>query len=320
MLEEKPNGSSADSFEGLLASEHNNAAATIKVLRQIEPKLVDQIDAIARFITSVANVFGESGEYDKYNKLYNEGLQGLGSDRSLAAMLQTATIIGKAEENNPLEKTKEGRFKAESFLVRLWLLMRFSRDFQWCVTDLLRLRLTPAKGYLRIQVETIAIMISATDSTFAHQWLTAIAPDKGKKFFNDHHHKTIMPVVKAHNLNDLYELGSNAALHSRAAGVLHGLALARKDAPAGHTGIMYQEMNHAIFIAGMLNFFIQSHIRLIYALRSAFPELNWSELDKQLDALKVVASSVNAKVAGLYREHRTDIWKSEVNLDPILEQ
>ena len=59
---------------------------------------------------------------------------------------------------DPTQEAKQTLTNAEAGVARMFLSLRPGRDFFFGITDLLRLRVIPALGYLRIQSETAAPM------------------------------------------------------------------------------------------------------------------------------------------------------------------
>jgi hypothetical protein len=101
------------------------------------------------------------------------------------------------------------------------LLQLIVRDYRWAVTDFRRLRLTAGAGYMRVQVESLALMLLfPTHPDWALRWMNP--HEDGKKFFNDTQ-PSVKSELKTRGLDFPYEHGSTVAQHARLASTARGM-------------------------------------------------------------------------------------------------
>jgi hypothetical protein len=174
---------------------------------------------------------------------------------------------------------KDAVEKAYSVVARIYLLLRLRRDFLFGLADLLRLRLTTAIGYLRVQAESIAALaLMGGDPALARDWLATCSRSEGKEFYRKHHQR-IVQKLKQLDLYDYYEDGSNMSLHSRAFGVAPGIIIGEKGSPQGHIKLTYQEIDDAVILFLWFCVYLRAHEKMIKKLLEALPEVDFAQTE-----------------------------------------
>jgi len=106
-------------------------------------------------------------------------------------------------------------------LARRTLLQLLWRAYRWGLTDLRRLRLTAAAGYLRIEAETIALLVLFKEKPeLAERWLNP--KENMKKFFGETQ-SAVKAILEKNNLSMAYDHGSAVAQHVRFASAARGI-------------------------------------------------------------------------------------------------
>ena len=106
-------------------------------------------------------------------------------------------------------------------LARRTLLQLLWRAYRWGLTDLRRLKLTAAAGYLRIEAETIALFLLFKEKPeLAERWLNP--KENMKKFFGDTQ-GAVKAILEKHKLLMAYDHGSAVAQHARFAAAARGI-------------------------------------------------------------------------------------------------
>lgn len=159
------------------------------------------------------------------------------------------------------------------------------RAYDWGLSDLLRMRLTPAIGYQRIEVEAFALICRMRDRPhIACKWMEIRTDDEGVAFYKKNQHALRDEMVRA-KLNFAYDSALGIALHVRFAGAVHGFRYeARKDGAlfTDTIKLLYQELDPKepqYFLASTLDF-LRTQDRIFAALPGAFPEVQddvWGE-------------------------------------------
>jgi len=153
------------------------------------------------------------------------------------------------------------------------------RQFMWGASDLLRMRITPALGYGRLEAESLALLfLMRDDPSIGKRWLRLATDSDGKQFYYDYQ-KKILEVLGRLNLIGAYEQGSGGSLHVRMMSAISGLKLGEKP---NVVQLGYQELRQdnlfSYFL--MVLYFLRTQDRVFQALGEAFPEVSdpiWPE-------------------------------------------
>jgi hypothetical protein len=189
-------------------------------------------------------------------------------------------LIGQANPQDSSGLAKESFHKAVSIIARAQLTLRLGRDFLFGITDLLRLRITPALGYLRLQAESMGILrLLYEHPEMGEEWLASADYDKGKAFF-DKWNSRVVEKIRAYGLHRDYVRGSNVALHSRASGITMGFLLGEKEKERpGEIRLLYQEIDDAGMLFIWFGVFLRFHRKLFLKVKDAIPELDDSQIN-----------------------------------------
>lgn len=300
-----------ESIESVIDADFENAKSMLHGLRNTNPDLVSLADELANIVSGIGIQFGASGTYDKYTLLFNEHISRIkGSPLDLTRLLKNATLLGQAPADDPLGEAKDAFERSCSFIVRIWLLLRFKRDYHWGLSQLFMRRLSPSFGYLRLQAETAATIAMSLDPKFADEWL-ATAETKTAKVFHTKRYSQIREKMKQLGWNEYFEMGSSYAQHSAAAGLMHSISGARKAAPAGTTGIIYQEVEDPRLMVLWYVYYLRAHQSFVGGILTAFPEADLVELRARYMKLNRSIENVWVEVIKNYQAHRKEILDKE---------
>lgn len=107
------------------------------------------------------------------------------------------------------------------------LLQLCSRAYRWGLTDFRRLRLTAAAGYMRVEAESIALMLLFVEKpSLSKRWLN---PHENMMTFFKETQPSVKGVLKKHDLTLAYEHGSAVAQHARFASAARGIRVENAD-------------------------------------------------------------------------------------------
>ena len=271
----------ASKLNSLVGKDSDNIAASRQALNDIEPASLMAVEKAAEVLDNVPQLFGKICEYAKHHKVVSDWAlsMGLRGEEELQ-LVRDAVLIGKPQASDQSEMAKESLEKAVSIISRCQLSLRLGRDFLFGTTDLLRLRITPALGYLRLQSETIAILrLLYEKPQMSEEWLASAYPDGGKPFY-DKWHREILKRIRDFGLHPDYLFGTNMALHSRASGLSMGIMVgaSEKEIP-GQTRFAYQEADDPGTLFFWFGMFLRFHQKLLLHLKDIFPELDSSAID-----------------------------------------
>lgn len=280
-----------------------NLSESKRALLNLNTNSLAATDECAQLLENIGLSFGQACDYDKYNDQLNDWMKTQsGSAEEKFHFLEQATLIGQVGGTDPVAEAKGALVKACSVVARAYLLLRLRRDFLFGLTDLLRLRLTSAIGYLRVQTESIAILaLLGGDSAMAVDWLNTCSRDEGKEFYKKYHRR-IVEKLKELDLYDYYEDGSNMSLHSRVFGVAPGIGIGKKGVPQGRIKLTYQEVDDAVILFLWFCVYLRAHERMIKKLPEALPEVEFRKIEVR--RYEEVVESLWSTLRPLYRQKR----------------
>jgi hypothetical protein len=252
----------------LLEADRANTLNSIKALDRFSPDLPYSLDEVADLFDNFIRQFGVVMDDSEELRAGNAIAEELGADaESLRELLDKE---GLTEERLEEAKTIWRRLYARH--ARRILLLLLQRHYLWAVTDLLRMRITPALGYCRQEAEAVALLVLVRDSpNLGIRWFRVRTDEEGKAFFKDVQ-RDVRAVLTRLELNDVYERGSGSALHVRLASAAPALSL---DRMPNAIWLGYQEVRpdepfrYFLDVLG----FLSTQVRVVRALGEAFPEI-----------------------------------------------
>ena len=121
-------------------------------------------------------------------------------------------------------------------LARLMLLELVWRAYRWGLMDLRRFRLTPAAGYVRVEAESVALLLLFRERPdLAERWMN---PNEDMLNFFHQTQPDVKRFLEQHKLKSAYEQGSAIAQHARFASVARGIRIR-----AGDVQVLDQEFD-----------------------------------------------------------------------------
>jgi hypothetical protein len=108
---------------------------------------------------------------------------------------------------------------------RIALILRLGTLFSQTFVDFLRMRVTAPMGYLRIQAESVALLILMNKKpALAREWVDLKTDEDGRRFFGSHQ-KDVRAILSDTDLLHAYDLASSGAVHSRFVGVARAMKM-----------------------------------------------------------------------------------------------
>lgn len=212
-------------IERLLEMDADNADVTLREFRAFDPGLLDLLDEAASLYVTISRAFGQGATDDASQRAVNECADALGThgwDDLLPFVEGTAEAAPAHQET--LEAARRALDESWSRRVRGLLLSIAYRAYMWAVTDLIRLRATPAVGYGRVQAEAIGLAVLFVESpALAKQWFEIVGDVAGEVFYRSTQGR-LKETLRRLGLTDAYNLGSATALHARASSIAEGFS------------------------------------------------------------------------------------------------
>jgi hypothetical protein len=258
-------------IQQLLAADEANTRASPKLMALLHPWALAAFDDAASLYRPLYRELGDwKTEHDVDRRLHQLAQENGLSDQGLIERL-------KAGQAHDIEG-------ADAAWMRLWTLrlvkftvMACQRYWSWGSLELFRLRQTAALGYLRLEAESMALVVLfLEDDALADRWAN-ITKAEAKKFFSETQPR-VKKVLAKYDLNNTYDIASGSSQHVRMAGLVRALS-----SKPGELSLRDQEFSPDdpySFHLGVAHFH-RIHARILPALGSVLPEVRTDEWVKQ---------------------------------------
>lgn len=266
-------------LDQFLECDSENVPISLKNLTGIYPGSLDAIEQCAAVIENIGQAYSTVCGYDEYQQVVNTWAQKLDLRGNEAlVLLEQATIIGSTASTDLTVTAQAAYQSAKSAIARTELILRSGRDFLFGISDLLRVRITPALGYLRLQSETFALLRLLVDQPqLGVDWLNSLRD--GQKFYGKWHSR-IVETIKSLDLHHDYSRGSEMAFHVRQGGTILGTLLGSANATrAGEIRLHYQEVSDPRMFFYYFGLFLRFHRKALTHLGELFPEISSDDLN-----------------------------------------
>jgi hypothetical protein len=250
----------------LLASDTDNASCCRENLRQLDPAFPEAFDTAAEMFTTFSRcVEGTQDESSDCQILERYGqAHGLTTEEVIGHLGRSDTSqTAPSNVRDAYVGMHNRRAKAVVFLL-------LQRAYLWGVTDLLRLRLTSAAGYGRLEAEALGLLLLMRDDpTVGDRWLGVRTEHEGRAFFGTTQER-LKERLRELDLAVAYDQGSAAAQHVRLLSAVAGLSWS--DTQASLAAQETDPEDPFSFFLGAL-YFLSTQVRVFHALKKAFPEV-----------------------------------------------
>jgi hypothetical protein len=231
-----------------------------------------------------------------------------GPTEEIIKFLQQSILVGKSETRDETLEAKDALESLHSIIGRIYLLLRIRRDFFFGLAELLRLRITPAIGYQRIQSESLGLLsLFQKEPRVAQAWLDIIGDKSGKSFYKEYHRR-VRAEINLLGFGEYYEQGSEMSLHSRFGGIGFGLLQAHRQIVMSESrtvGLVYQEVSDSVVLFLWFCSYLRFHQRLVVQIRGTLPEIDDSQFNSgEIDEFSSMLDRLINKLIPMYKEIR----------------
>lgn len=231
--------------EELAGADGDNVTYTWGALRDLAedvPGVIEEAAALHDELTRATKSYAaEQAEFQAIADEIGEPYETL-----LPMMLGEAPIPKRHPHRKRIIKAQELSSTANALVPKGIVLLMIGRAYMWAVTDLLRLRVTSAYGYVRNQAEGVALLRIFDESPArAAAWMEVETDEEGVRFYKKTQ-KRLNRVLVETGLKRAYEIGSGYSQHVRLAGASHGFAELRRERegqPVHRLGVALQEID-----------------------------------------------------------------------------
>lgn len=255
-------------IQELLAADEANTRVTPDLIRALDQWALGAFDDAASLFRLLYRVLGDwPTERALDPKLHQMAERHGLSDEQLIELL-------KAGQATHVEGATEAWAKMWTFRLAKYPVMACQRYWSYGATELFRLRHTATLGYLRLEAESMAlVLLFLQDDALAHRWAD-LTKENAHQFFRDTQPR-VKAVLKQFDLNNTYDIASGSFQHVRMAGLVRSMM----NSKPGQLSLPDQEFNiddPYSFQLGVAHFHrVQS--RIFAGLGSAIPDARTDE-------------------------------------------
>jgi len=258
-------------------TDHENFGRNYDFVGRVTPASHEAIEAFPTYIEGAIERFFKVAGFADNEKVVGQWAERFGLPDDLAVeMLDQATLIGEAPEGDNAGQAKKDLIDSLGKWARVRLLQRLHRDFCLGVLAMLRNHAVAAMGYLRVQCETAAIVKMTADSPdVGADWWHAITIGEGRAFYR-RHNKMVAKTLKRAGLYTYYDIGSSMAMHSRGAGIVHGILYGGETEETDDTAtikVTFQDLDSPADIFRYFASYILAHKSIAKLVEAGLPEL-----------------------------------------------
>jgi hypothetical protein len=255
----------------LLKADESCAKESETVFAVLGSSALECANAGLRVFASVAKWVRNWEENHASNDAFNKTAEELG----LSGQQLYEIVCGPPDpsgEDPRITKARGINTGVSDALARRTLLQLLWRAYGWGLTDLRRLKLTATAGYMRVEAESVALLLLFQERPdLGERWLN---PEENLvKFFQDTQGE-LQKILDKHKLTMAYENGSAVAQHARFASASRGVRV-----NAGDVQVLDREFDPeqpASFHLG-LAYFLRLQKRFFHLLPNVFDGLQDDE-------------------------------------------
>jgi hypothetical protein len=285
-------------IQKLLEADENNAGASVDVMNAFDPAMSELFEQTAGMFQAIIERLGKwSAEEIEDGKLsaiaHRLGL----TDQQLIVRLQ-------ADPQSQPDDAQAAWARLAALRAIKMLILACQRYWAWAATDLARLRLSTATGYLRLQAEIVGLVsLFLAEPQTADRWFNIRDKKSGRQFFNDTQSK-VREVLKAFELDGVYEIASGGSQHVRLAGMVRSVASSGGDLRLADQDVdLESPFNLHLTVAH----FHKTQGRIIAALAKLLPDVADEEWPKRWNPF---ATRINELWAALEKKYTKEMAES----------
>ena len=250
-----------DRIRKLLEADAANAENSPNLMVNFDPWALQAFDDTSKLFSLLISKLTNS----KTENALDESIKKKGQ----AAGLSVDDLLAKFTAGDVLPEAAAEWAKLGTFRVFKLITLACQRYWAWGASDLFRLRISSAIGYLRLEAECVGLIkLFEHDDALGDRWLYVRTEKEGKKFFNDTQ-RELKAKLKDFDLSTAYNIASRTAQHvtmsaiSRSLVVEKGYALPDQEFDPEDSYTYHLAVAHYHRIQG----------RILVALASVLPDV-----------------------------------------------
>lgn len=197
----------------LISCDSANVEVCKSALADVSPCILEAIAGASSLYVTLNHIYAQSSENHFVEVEETVERLGLDSDGLLLDLAKT----------DPTVRGVVDRFVSRD--ARALLLARLGVLHTQAFADFFRMRVTAPLAYLRIQAESVAlIVLMSREPSIAQEWSDIRTDEDGRRFYRSYQNR-VVGVLQDSRLLNVYELASGGAVHSRFAALARSMSI-----------------------------------------------------------------------------------------------
>ncbi len=265
-------------IDKLIEADQKNCQQSIKLFNQFDPLLVTLFDDAANLFNVFSRSFSHGATDDdtqhSFSKLAKEG--GL-TESEIVEVLNGKKL--SSMNDDLFEKIISNRNEYYGRRSRGLLLLQAYRSFMYAATDIRRLRVGTAFGFMRLEIEAVALMsLFQVNTKLAYAWFH-LKGDRQGRDFNNKTKKDVLKFCDRYELTGEWNLASSSSQHSRLIGLVDGLTISSSSQFERYTdnfSLAFQDFDpekpEQLLVRAL--YILRTQAKLLLPLQLALPEVS----------------------------------------------
>ncbi len=265
-------------IDKLIEADQTNCQQSVKLFNQFDSLLITAFDDVANLFSAFFRCFSYEVTDDHTQQLLSE----LAKKEGLTEPEILEVLKGKkptSVNNDQVKKIISNKNEYYSRRSRGLLLLQAYRAYMYAATDIRRLRANTAIGFMRLEIEAVALMLLIqADAGLGFTWFNLKGDSQGKDFFNKTK-KDVSNFCDRFELTVEWNLASSASQHSRFIGLVDGLSITASSQLERYTdkfSLALQDYNpekpEQLIVRAL--YILRTQAKLLLPLQLALPEIS----------------------------------------------
>ena len=262
----------------LIEADETNCQQSMNLFNQFDPSLSTSFDDAGNLLTVFSRSFGHGATDDDTQHSISELAKEGGHTESEIRL----ALNGKkpsSMRNDLFEQIVSNRDDYYSRRSRGLLLLQAYRSYMYAATDIRRLRAGTAIGFMRLEIEAVALMLLIQVNTeLGFTWFNLKGDCQGKDFYNKTK-KDVSVFCDRFDLTLEWNLASSASQHARFIGLIDGLSITSSSQFERYTDTFSlalqdfdQEKPEQLIVRAL--YVLRTQAKLFIPLQLALPEVS----------------------------------------------
>lgn len=265
-------------INNLIEADEINCKESLRLFNHFDPSLSISFDDAANLFSVFSRSFSqEATDDDTLDSIWKYVEDGQLTEAEIQNILKGEKPSNV--NNDIFDKITSHNNEYFSRRSRGLLLLQAYRSFMYAATDIRRLRAGTAFGFMRLEIEAVALMsLFQVNATLSYTWINLKGDQEGRSFYNKTK-KDVLSFCDRYDLTGEWNLASTASQHSRFIGLVDGLTISSSSEVERYTNnysLAFQDFDpekpEQLLVRAL--YILRVQAKLLLPLQLALPEVS----------------------------------------------